>query len=410
MIHRTALENIAAKQRKMLADRSAGHPREIMSSMPYLTDRVLLIGGMRGCGRTTLLTRMLLNEYPEAWYTDFGDPRLAGFDAGDFVKFDRLLDDSGKGILLLNRIDCATGWTDYCLRKIEQGVKIVATVSLGTLLGIERQTSAPDGGRTADRFTARRLEPFSYTEFLDFTHKKGSPAAVNDYMLRGAFPGILKKGSFTALHDLYDDIIARDVIIAGGVRDRRTLQRVALKLMAASGTFVTANKIRETLKIKAVSTAAEHMALIEQAGLVSFVSVYSDNPARQAINPRKTYACDTALMSALSPEETPDRERLFETMIFNHLRRNNRSIHYTNGAGGCDFVATDADGTVRCIQTCYEDDPDRMEAKKEGLVHALRETGGKSGTIVTADLSDRLTIDGYEIEITDADAFLSDGF
>lgn len=114
-------------------------------------------------------------------------------------------------------------------------------------------------------------------------------------------------------------------------------------------------------------------------------------------------------MSALSPEETPDRERLFETMIFNHLRRNNRSIHYTNGAGGCDFVATDADGTVRCIQTCYEDDPDRMEAKKEGLVHALRETGGKSGTIVTADLSDRLTVDGYEIEITDADAFLSDG-
>lgn len=408
MIQRTAIENIAAKQRRMLADQTTGHPREIMNSMPYLTDRVLLIGGMRGCGRTSLLTRMLQNEYPEAWYTDFGDPRLAGFDAGDFVKFDRILNDSGKGILLLNRIDNAVGWIDYCRQKIEQGVKIVATVSLGTLLGIERQMRENPGERTNALFTTRRLEPFSYNEFLDFTHKKGSLQAVNDYMSRGCFPGILKKHTPSALHELYDEIVTRDIIVAGGVRDRSTLQRVALRLIASSGTLVTANKLREQLKIKAVSTAAEHMALTEQAGLVSFVSVYSDNPARQAINPRKVYACDTALMGALSHEDAPDRERTFETLIFNHLRRNNRSIHYTGGAGGCDFVATDEDGTVRCIQTCYEDDPDRMETKKEGLVHALRETGAKSGTIVTADLSDRIAIDGYEIEITDADAFLSD--
>jgi len=409
MIPRTAIENIAAKQRKMLAEQTAGHPREIMSSMPYLIDRVLLIGGMRGCGRTALLHRMLQNEYPDAWYTDFGDPRLAGFDAGDFVKFDRILSDSGKGILLLNRIDNAAGWIDYCRQKIERGIKIVATVSLGTLLGIERQMREKTGDRLATLFTTRRIEPFSYNEFLDFTHKRGSLQAVNDYMSRGSFPGILKKHTPSALHDLYDDIIARDVIIAGGVRDRSTLQRVALRLIASSGTFVTANKLRERLKIKAVSTAAEHMTLTEQAGLVHFISVYSDNPARQAINPRKVYACDTALMEALSHEDVPDRERMFETLIFNHLRRNNRSIHYTNGAGGCDFVVTDTEGTVRCIQACYEDDPDRMEAKKEGLVHALRETGAKSGTIVTADLSDRIAIDGYDIEITDADAFLSDG-
>ena len=107
MITKTALENIVSKQRKMLANVSPGHPREIEESIPYLTDRMLLIGGVRGCGCSALLHRMLNNDYPEAWYTDFDDPRLGGFDAGDFTKLDRLLEESGKGIALFNRIDLA---------------------------------------------------------------------------------------------------------------------------------------------------------------------------------------------------------------------------------------------------------------------------------------------------------------
>lgn len=81
------------------------------------------------------------------------------------------------------------------------------------------------------------------------------------------------------------------------------------------------------------------MALAERAGLVAFVPILTDNPARQAINPRKVYAADTAMIAALSPEPQPDRDRLFETMIFNHLRRSCSSIRYTTEQGGCDFVA-----------------------------------------------------------------------
>ena len=58
MITKTALENIVSKQRKMLANVSPGHPREIEESIPYLTDRMLLIGGRpRICSRTVLSCR-----------------------------------------------------------------------------------------------------------------------------------------------------------------------------------------------------------------------------------------------------------------------------------------------------------------------------------------------------------------
>ena len=184
MITKTALENIVSKQRKMLANVSPGHPREIEESIPYLTDRMLLIGGVRGCGCSALLHRMLNNDYPEAWYTDFDDPRLGGFDAGDFTKLDRLLEESGKGIALFNRIDLAAGWIEFCDRKIRQGIKIVSTVSLETLLRLAK-AERPDGtGAVPDIFSLRRLDLFSYNEFLSFTHKPAGEQAVNEFLSR----------------------------------------------------------------------------------------------------------------------------------------------------------------------------------------------------------------------------------
>ena len=405
MLPKASIEHIVAKQRKALYDMPTGHPREISGSLPYLSDRPLLIGGMRGSGRAMLLGRMLKDEYPEAWYTDFDDPRLAGFDESDFAKLDRLIRDSGKGILLLNKVDCAAGWLPFLSEKPAQGIKVIATVSLPSLLGVEQDMRS---NRISGLFVTRRLEPLSYNEFLGFTHKKGSSQAVADYMARGALPEAVQASRPGTMLRLYDRIVCRDLIVAGGIRDRQTLQRVVLHLIASSGGTVTANNLRETLRIKAVSTAAEHMALAERAGLVAFVPILTDNPARQAINPRKVYAADTAMIAALSPEPQPDRDRLFETMIFNHLRRSCSLIRYTTEQGGCDFVATDSEGAIRCVQACREDDSDRMQDKIDGLLFALRATGLRKGTIVTETGSERILRDGLEIEVTDADAFLSE--
>ena len=46
MLPKASIEHIVAKQRKALYDMPVGHPREISGSLPYLSDRPLLIGGM----------------------------------------------------------------------------------------------------------------------------------------------------------------------------------------------------------------------------------------------------------------------------------------------------------------------------------------------------------------------------
>ncbi len=415
MIPKATLAKIVLKQRKSLEERNSGQLRQILSSMPYLTDRALLIGGVRGSGRSTLLLQMLENDYPQAWYTDFSDARLAGFDAGDFVKLSALITESGKGILLFDKLDQAQGWVPFVAEKLAEGIKVVATVSLDTLLAVQRGQQAIVAGEwltddplQVSQYILRRVGLFSYPEFLEATHKRGGEEAVQEYLTRGAFPECCKPGRTASLLSLYDLIVNRDVLIAKGVRDRVTLTRIALYLLTATGTGITANAIRNQLKVKAVSTVTEHMEHLERAGLVSFVPILGTTPGRQAVNPRYVYAVDTAMAVALSLEEI-SREALFATLIYNHLARKYNSICYTSEQGGCDFVATGEGVLPLCVQACWDaEDPDLLQNKIEGLTAAMAQTGIQRGVIVTLGHTERISLTEGEIEIVEADAFLSE--
>ena len=415
MIPKSTLAKIVLKQRKGLEDRNSGQLRHMLSTMPYLTDRALLIGGVRGSGRSTLLLQMLENDYPQAWYTDFSDARLAGFDSGDFIKLSALIAESGKGILLLDKLDQAQGWVPFVTEKLAEGIKIVATVSLDTMLAVQRGQQAMAAGEwlvedplQVSQYIIRKVGLFSYSEFLEATHKRGGEEAVEEYLLRGAFPECCKPGRTASLLSLYDLIVNRDVLIAKGVRDRVTLARTALHLLTATGSGVTANAIRNQLKVKAVSTVTEHMEHLERAGLVSFVPILGTTPGRQAVNPRRVYAVDTAMAIALSLDEL-SRESLFSTLIYNHIANQYDSICYTSEQEGCDFVASGDGLLTLCVQACWEaDDPDLLQNKIDGLRAAMALTGVQRGVIVTLNRSERISVDEGEIEIVEADAFLSE--
>ena len=412
MIPKSTLAKIVLKQRKGLEDRNSGQLRHMLPTMPYLTDRALLIGGVRGSGRSTLLLQML-NDYPQAWYTDFSDARLAGFDSGDFIKLSALIAESGKGILLLDKLDQAQGWVPFVTEKLAEGIKVVATVSLDTMLAVQRGQQAMAAGEwlvedplQVSQYIIRKVGLFSYSEFLEATHKRGGEEAVEEYLLRGAFPECCKPGRTASLLSLYDLIVNRDVLIAKGVRDRVTLARIALYLLTATDTGVTANAIRNQLKVKAVSTVTEHMEHLERAGLVSFVPILGTTPGRQAVNPRRVYA--VAMAIALSLDEL-SRESLFSTLIYNHIANQYDSICYTSEQGGCDFVASGDGLLTLCVQACWEaDDPDLLQNKIDGLHAAMALTGVQRGVIVTPNRSERISVDEGEIEIVEADAFLSE--
>ncbi len=444
MIAKALLSRVLEKQRKTLEDKPPGQTRHLAGQIPYLSDRALLLGGVRGSGRSTLLLQLLRNEYPQAWYADFEDPRLAGFEAPDFSRMEALLTESGRGVALLDKVDRAPGWMGFANGLLDNGIKVVATVSQESLLDMEaaqrrRATGAESAAgrlglpgprkknpsntppsareseqalfeRHCERYIPCRVSLFSYPEFLEIHHKRGSEAAVQEFLTRGAFPEQQKNPRPEALYDLYEKILARDVLLKRGVRDQATLRRLALRLLGSPGEAVTANALRKELKIKAVSTVSEHMEHLERAGLVGFVPFWSESPARRHINPRRVYPVDTALAAALSLEKTPDKALYFKTMIHQHLLDRHEALFYTAEEGGCDFVALSEGRPALCVQACYEgEDPDALQQCAEGLLRALELTGAPRGLIVTPGTNDRLVCGEREVEVIEADLLLEAG-
>lgn len=399
MISKQALENIIVRQRKEAEEFSVAFQREVISELPYLTDRAMLLGGIRGSGCSYILRYLLHNEYLNAWFTDLEDPRLAGFDGNDFLKLSSLVIDSGRGVLLIDRIDLAPDWEEFIAEMVSRGIKVIATTDLATMTRL--RSEAPE------RYILRQVGLLSFGEFAGAVRKRQSESLLNEYIAKGGFPGNLAPGR-TARHlrKLYAEIIARDVLLKEGIRDKAMLQRIALKLVDSCGEFVSANSLRNTMKIKAVSTVNEHFDQLAAAGLFSFVPIFSDIAARQAVNPRKVYPADTAMAAALTSLQVSDRNKSLECVVHNYLSRRYDAVYYASGGCGCDFVVADEHGQAVCVQTCYDtEDIDLLQNKLDGLTLAIDETGAGRGFLVVPD-EIPLTPDDDRIETVDAETFL----
>ncbi|MFQ8804413.1 MAG: hypothetical protein ACLR8Y_03930 [Alistipes indistinctus] len=86
------------------------------------------------------------------------------------------------------------------------------------------------------------------------------------------------------------------------MRDRVTLCRIALFLLTATGGGVTANAVRNQLKVKSVSTVTEHMEHLERAGLVAFVPILGRRRAGRPSIPAKCMRSIRLLLRRCRPK------------------------------------------------------------------------------------------------------------
>ena len=220
MITKTALENIVSKQRKMLANVSpdirAKSRSPFLPNRPYAADR----------GRARMRMQRVAAPDAEQRLSRSVVHRLRRpaaqrrFRRGDFTKLDRLLEESGKGIALFNRIDLAAGWIEFATEKIRQGIKIVSTVSLETLLRLAKP-SVRTGQAPSRIFSRSPLDLFRTTNF-SFTHKPAGEQAVNEFLSRELFPDSSKRDTPKRSINSTRKSLCKDAVIAGGIRDRNT--------------------------------------------------------------------------------------------------------------------------------------------------------------------------------------------
>lgn len=393
MLLKDTLLQIINFQRENLSTHNLGLKREALSVLPDLSSHALIVSGVRRCGKSTLLFQLIKSKQDYTLYLNFEDPRLYEFEMGDFVRLDEIIADAGIKVLFFDEIQIVADWERYVRKKLDEGFKVVVTGSNASLLSREL------GTKLTGRHLTQELFPFSYHEFLAFRDLEASDKSVLAYMTTGGFPEYVRTGIAEILQYLFDDILTRDIAVRHGIRDAKSLQRLALYLISNVSKPITANRLKTLFGISATSTLMEYLSHLEDAYLFQFVSKFSYSVRKQLVNPRKVYAIDTGLININSGSFSDDSGRIFENLVYLELRRKYKEVYYFAEKGECDFVVCVNGGFRSAIQVCYQLNQDNLNRELSGLIEALKFFEASIGIIVTLSQKDKIEKDGFTINV-----------
>ena len=391
MVLLSEIESAYSAQQENLLVRDKGVGR-FLFSQPGQTGHVDIITGIRRCGKSTYMNQLAVSIYGEISFFTFEDPRVYGFDAGDFPKLLQVMG-TNKNAYFFDEIQNVDGWEVFIRSLHDQGKKVFITGSNASLLSREL------GTRLTGRHLGFELYPFSYKEFLQFFNLIASESTFQQYLEKGGFPEYLKYGSVETLQQLFRDIIYRDIAVRYGVRNVKAMVEIALFLISSAGKEYTLNRLKNSFNLGSTNSASEYVGWFEDSYLIFSVPHFSWSAKSMAINPRKVYAIDTGFAKANSLSYTNDQGRLLENAVFIELKRNGLNINYFKQKHECDFLVFKSKKIDHAYQVCSSLTLDNKDREINGLLEAMEFFSLKKGTILTLNQEDNFNVSGKEIKV-----------
>jgi predicted AAA+ superfamily ATPase len=139
-------------------------PRKIMTRVKqyHHTPEVIVISGIRRCGKSTLLDQIRAQYTQSDYYLNFDDDRLLKFELSDFQRLLELFSEEfgDQHTFFFDEIQNVEGWERFIRRLHDQGKKVYITGSNATMLSREL------GTHLTGRYIPIELYPFSFYEIV----------------------------------------------------------------------------------------------------------------------------------------------------------------------------------------------------------------------------------------------------
>ncbi len=357
--------------------------------IPLDSKRIVIISGVRRCGKSTLIQQKLLTV-GNALYINFEDPRLINFTLQDFDQLEKVASESGKTHLLLDEVQNIDKWELFARMANDKGLRLYVTGSNASMLSREL------GTRLTGRYKQIELFPFSFPEFLIFFELQRNLNNFDRYFETGGFPEYLEDPDDNYLRTLLRDIITRDVAIRRNITNENLLIKLAVHLLSNMGKEFSYNNIAKVLEIKSVRTVIDYCDYLRESYLIELIPLYSVSIKKQLANPKKSYSIDPVFAKANSLSFSKDLGRRLENFVFNKLRRDfNEIFYFKNSNAECDFLVKQNEQIILAVQVCWEINNENMDREIKGIKNALAETGAAKGIIITHNQEDKL--DGIDL-------------
>lgn len=375
--------------------------------------QIILITGVRRCGKSTLLylikNKMNIDE-KNVFYFNFDDERIINFEPEDFNKLYSLQlelysSDTKKLAIFFDEVQNAKYWEKFLNRMHEKGIKIFATGSNANILSGEISTTLTGRNLKIELF------PFSFKEFLRYKKVNISQplttessalviSTFNDYLKFGGFPLMALEENFEIIKSYYNDILYRDIITRWNITNVEEIKSMASFLAGNISKIASYSTIQDITHIKSLSSVKNYLNYMENSFLFFSLKMFDYSVKKQILNPRKIYIVDTAFESQIAFKYSENTGRILENVVFLHLKRKGKEIFYYKKEKECDFLIIEKNHVLKAIQvTAFLTDEDTKKREIEGLISAMKEYNLKEGLILTDNNQDTLKINDMNIII-----------
>ncbi len=403
MIDKSKLKDILLEQIKVKDEFLI--ERELSNKIKEFKDDdfIIIISGVRRCGKSTLLHQLRTEE---SYYVNFDDERLIDFEVSDFqVLYELLIELFGeKKIFFFDEIQNVKGWERFVRRLHDSGMKIYVTGSNASMLSKEL------GTHLTGRHISFTLYPFSFKEFLKFkkfdvkeklTSKDRSniKRLFNEYLNEGGFPEYLRTGKKEYLKSVFENIIYRDIIVRYNLKSEKPLMETVLFAASNIGKEISFNEVRKITGLSSATTIKEYFHYLSNSYIAFLIPRFDFSLKKQAYFNKKIYFIDSAMARFVGFRHSEDSGRLLENTVFLALKRENDEIFFYKEKNECDFIIREKGRINRAIQVTQYLKKNNREREINGLIEALKKFKLKQGLILTYDQEEEITIREKKIMI-----------
>lgn len=389
-------------------------------SIPLHSKKIVSLIGVRRSGKSSILFDLIQKlrvDTPREniLYLNFEDDRffplkLEHLDAileGYFELFPAKRDE--KIYLFLDEVQVVEGWELYVRRIYDTlNIAVFITGSSAKLLSTEIATSLR--GRTI----SFEIFPFSFKEYLAFKgievnlHSSKSRSFIKNaferYLIDGGFAETINEDSFIArkiLSDYLELIVFKDIAERHNITNTSLLKHLNKYCFTNISTLVSFTKLYNDFKSQGFKVSKDtifnYMAYLEEAYALFTVPIFRNSIKEEQRNPKKIYAIDNGFKKIYDYAIGEDKSKLYENIVFLHLRRQSKHIYYYKGIQEVDFYVK-LDDKEMLVNVSYEiKDEKTRQREVAGLLEAMDYFKLDAAYLITKEEKSEIVSEGKRI-------------
>ncbi|RLA77960.1 MAG: hypothetical protein DRG78_16190 [Epsilonproteobacteria bacterium] len=335
-------------------------------------DEVLVIKGVRRCGKSTLLINQIDRLHSNGvarnkiLFVNLEDPRFINHLTVNLLQdikdaYLEYLNPKGKPYIFLDEVQTVVNWEKWVNKEVELKQSYITITGSNSSLLSSEIASVLTG-----RYISIDIYPLSFSEFLDFkgilinskmdlvSKKIELNRELNSYLKHGGFPRIVdypddeKK---ELLSTYKNSILLKDIVARFRLKNFAVLNDIAAFLVANTGIIQSISKLKNNFSISH-SMAHDYVDYLKKAYLIFEVNKFDYSLKKQRVNEKKYYSVDLGLSNLMRVPNREFRGADLETIVFLELLRRGYHVYYykTSNDLEIDFVVEQDNKIIQLIQ------------------------------------------------------------